>query len=232
MSEQHPEAVNLRISVLMAMGHLSTVQGTDLTPAAEHTEQALGLARLHRCDLRAMTLLNNLSEIMLVQEDPTRAREFADEGLALARRAQSQDGIAANLSQRGYAHLLTGDPSAALADLRAALEGHLLLGTTYYALHDVVRLAAAMAGSEPELAAFALGVVQACPTFMDQAFSRAVKDRCLADLGVRLGDGLAGCLAGGSDLVARVGESGALAALLRMTAPLTGGVHPTPLPVT
>lgn len=133
LAGEHPDAVNLHISLLMTMGHLSTVRGADLAPAVEHTEKALGLARLHHRDLRAMTLLNNLSEIMLVEGEPARARELAREGLDLAERAQSQEGIAANLSQRGYADLLSGNPAAAQADLRAALNGHVQLGTTYRA---------------------------------------------------------------------------------------------------
>lgn len=201
----------------MTMGHLSTVRGADLTPAVEHTEKALGLARLHHRDLRAMTLLNNLSEIMLVEGEPARARELAREGLDLAERAQSQEGIAANLSQRGYADLLSGNPAAAQADLRAALNGHVQLGTTYYALHDAVRLAAALAQSHPELAALALGVVEACPQFVEQPSSLQARDRCLADLEARLGENLAAGLARGHQLVAQRGEVGALAGVLEAT---------------
>ena len=209
--------MNLHISLLMTTGHLSSVQGADLAAAVEHTEKALGLARLHHRDLRAMTLLNNLSEIMLVQNEPERARELADEGLALAQLAQSQEGIAANLSQRGYADLLSGHLSAALADLHGALNGHLQLGTTYYALHDTLRLAAALAQSHPELGALALGIVQACPQFVDQPSSLQAKDRCHADLDARLGDDLAAELARGSQLVSEHGETGALVAVLEAT---------------
>lgn len=164
-----------------------------------------------------MTLLNNLSEIMLVQNEPERARELADEGLALAQLAQSQDGIAANLSQRGYANLLSGNFAAAQADLRAALNGHVQLGTTYYALHDAVRLAAALALSHPELAALALGVVEACPQFVDQPSSLQARDRCLADLETRLGERLAAELARGHQLVTQRGEMGALACVHEAT---------------
>lgn len=217
LAGQHPEAVNLQISLLMTTGHLSTVRGADLASAVEHTEKALGLARLHHRDLRAMTLLNNLSEIMLVEGEPARARELAHEGLELAERAQSQDGIAANLSQRGYADLLSGNFNAAQADLRAALNGHVQLGTTYYALHDAVRLAAALALSHPELAALALGVVEACPQFVDQPSSLQARDRCLADLETRLGERLAAELARGHRLVTQRGEMGALACVHEAT---------------
>ncbi len=222
LAEQHPEAVNLHISILMAMGHLSTVQGDDLALAAEHTHKALDLARRHRRDLRTMTLLNNVSEIMLVRDEPEQARRFAEEGLALAHLAQSLEGIAANQSQRGYASLLSGDVSAALIDLREALRGHLQLGTTYYALHDTVRLAAALSHCHPEVAALVLGVVEASPTFADQATSRQAKERFLADLEARLGARYTAQVARGRSLVTQSRERGALASVLAMTAALVG----------
>lgn len=223
LAARHPDAVNLQISLLMATGHMSTVQGNDLGSAREDTEKALALARSHHHDLRAMTLLNNMSEIMLVRIEPERAREFADAGLELAVLAQSQDGIAANLSQRGYASLLSGKVAEALSDLHAALNGHLQLGTLYYALHDCLRLAAALSELHPRLAALAFGVVQACPTFVHQASSIQAKDRFLVGLETRLDTGLAPGLAQGQELVARHGENGALAAVLELTAKAVTG---------
>lgn len=213
LSADHPETTNLHVSILMLNGQLCALDGEPMAAALRERQQALAHSGGTSVELRALILLH-LSEVMLRKGDPTSALRFAEEGIALASRMESDSVLADSRSQRGHAQLLLGNESEAIDDLRAALAGHLRAGTTFFASRDLVRLAAAAAARYPEAAALAVGVLGEGLDARDEPITWPAEQPYLEPLPALLLSRYDDAVTEGRTLVVDLGVRAALAAAL------------------
>lgn len=124
-----------------------------------------------------------------------------------------------HLGQRGTASLLLGQTAEAAEDLAEAARSLLRLGQTFYALHCLERLAAAVSIRHPDIAAIAVAVIDSSPEFNPEKLSLILRERYLADLPARIGvQAFADLQRRGRGIVESLGTTGAISAVLDMAA--------------
>ena len=209
----HPEALQLQAAVLDMLAATATLRD-DHASAIDYWKQAIDLAREHQLELNLVFYLNNLCEVELIGGQVTHALDHAEEGIALATR----DGFTLSgcdlQSQRGYAHFRLGEPDEALADLVAALRGHLDHAELLFASDDALRLAAVFAETAPDRAAELLGIFDAGHQWAEEPLQMQTRDRFLTSISAQVTTAYAVPYQRGQQLVEQLGALGALAAML------------------
>lgn len=208
----HPETTTIHVSILLLNGQLAAAGAVSDAAALRDRQQEVAATSGKSIELRSV-ILANLSELMLRRNDAAKALRFAEAGVALAGQASSPAGLADSLTERGCARFVLGMHAEAMDDLRAAMGGHLNLGSMVFARRDLARLAVVAVGHNPAAAAIAVGVaaqVAAAPqepaAWLGEAESRGLAAGFVEEH--------ASQIAGGRALVADLGERAALAAAL------------------
>ncbi|MEJ5867127.1 BTAD domain-containing putative transcriptional regulator [Pseudokineococcus sp. 5B2Z-1] len=184
--------------------------------AAVELASPLGLAR-------QASFLNQYSESVM-HTSPLRALEAAEEGYALALAVGERDDLASLLSSRGFARLLLGEHSLAVADLSASVGDDLAQGGLMDGLDTLPRLAAALVPGDPVRATAMLGAYEVAVEGATEGESAAlVRREWLGGLADRLGERYEPSLESGRRLVHRLGPVEALRELCTPPGPAGDG---------
>ncbi len=115
------------VSALINIGAAEQRRSRDAV-AISYLSRALPVAEQLHDDYLLGIIYNNISDIYFSQENMVKAREFADRGLAIARRSGNERSMASALLNIGNIALVTGDTVGGKKMLIQALEKYQLTG--------------------------------------------------------------------------------------------------------